>query len=180
MENFPQRKSPRLSGYDYSQSGVYFVTICTFQREHLFGEVVNGEMRLSALGELAHHRWTDQPNHFPDLELDVFVVMPNHIHGLMVLHNPPSVETKRTRQALSLPEKRVESGSLSAIVGSYKSSVTRIANQTMGIAVPRIWQGRFHDHMVRSEQTFNTLREYILYNPERWEADTFYPSHSAR
>ena len=93
MEHYPQRKSPRLAGYDYTQSGAYFVTICTFQREHLFGDILDGEMRLNQLGEIAHQHWAALTSHFTDLELDAFVIMPNHLHGLPVLHNPPSVGT---------------------------------------------------------------------------------------
>lgn len=85
MKSLPQRKSPRLQGYDYSQPGAYFVTICTHQRLHCFGEVIEGSMNLNRLGEIASELWFALPQHHPGIELDAFVVMPNHIHGIIVL-----------------------------------------------------------------------------------------------
>jgi REP element-mobilizing transposase RayT len=85
MRSFPQRKSPRLQSYDYGQSGAYFVTLCTHQRRQVFGEVVNQTMRLTAAGMMAQECWFAIPDHYPDVELDAFVVMPNHVHGILVL-----------------------------------------------------------------------------------------------
>ncbi|MEO1287788.1 MAG: hypothetical protein AAFV93_08460, partial [Chloroflexota bacterium] len=86
MKPHPQRKSPRLKGYDYTSDGAYFVTICTQERYLLFGNVVNSEMRHDSLGALVLHHWLDLPNHFDTVELDYFVVMPNHFHGIVVIN----------------------------------------------------------------------------------------------
>jgi putative transposase len=171
--NVPNRKSPRLPGYDYTQTGVYFVTLCTFHREYIFGRITNSEMALNELGQIAYNCWQAIPSHFPQVSLDLFVVMPNHIHGLIAIDTPvagtrhASSLLPSSNASLSRP-KGVASGSLGAVVGSYKSAVTR------AISIPHIWQGRYHDHIVRSEPSLNAIREYILYNPARWERDYYF------
>lgn len=106
MNNYyRQRKSPRLQGYDYAQNGAYFVTICTHNREHTFGQITNCDMELSELGEIALTCWNAIPNHFPSVELDVSIVMPNHVHGIIVLQGG--------------------NVKLGTIIGNYKAAVTR-------------------------------------------------------
>ena len=183
------RKSPRLQGYDYSQEGAYFVTICTHRRAHLFGEIVDGEMRLSAMGSMAESCWVEIPAHFPHVELDAYVIMPNHVHGILAIMDAPTspqspdpvrrdeaclVLDKPENLTLSPRPKGVKPGSLGAVVGSYKSAVTRRIHRQMDDPVVKIWQGRYHDHIIRDEISLNKLREYILYNPAGWEDDTFY------
>lgn len=163
----PQRKSPRLQGYDYGQSGAYFVTLCTHLREHLFGAIKEGEMTLSEYGKIAGSLWQGIPDHYPDVELDAFVVMPNHVHGIVVIV-PLNDSPSRTGHALSLRK----SPSLSNIVGSYKSAVSReIRSYQPDVTV---WQSRFHDHIIRNESSLNHIRSYIIHNPQLWEKDTFY------
>ncbi len=82
-----KRKSIRLKEFDYSQPGAYFVTICTRDREHIFGEIVDGEMRLNANGQIVEECWETLPSHYPNMELDAFIVMPNHVHGIIVIHD---------------------------------------------------------------------------------------------
>jgi putative transposase len=178
----PQRKSPRLQGYDYSQEGAYFITICTYQRVYLFGDIENGVMRFSNLGQIAHNLWRTITEHRPNVELDAFVVMPNHMHGILFITGQPKssqpvVGATRASSAIALPQKRAKgphSGSLSAIVGAYKSAVTRTINQEMGLVAPIVWQYRFHDHIIRNQQSLNHIREYVHNNPTRWSVDTFY------
>lgn len=183
MKRSQNRKSPRLQGYDYAQNGAYFVTICTHQREHLFGTIENDMMALNELGDIAHERWQEIPAHFPNIELDAFVVMPNHVHGIVVIIRPDEPPAPvRTRHASSLPEspppsKRpngVKRGSLSAIVGSYKSAVTKQINALMGLTAPLVWQSCYHDHIIRNETSLHKIRQYVLHNPALWEKDTFY------
>lgn len=173
------RKSPRLPDYDYSQAGVYFVTICTAQREHLFGEIRDSEVIHSPMGKIAVQCWQDIPQHFPTIEIDLFVVMPNHVHGLVVI-NENSVPSVGTRYISSSSPKLRANGvkpqSLGAIVGSYKAAVTRQIRHILTETSSHIWQGRYHDHIIRNEQGLNQLREYILNNPARWSEDVFYSS----
>ncbi len=178
----PQRKSPRLQGYDYRQEGAYFVTICTYQRVHLFGDVVNGEMKLSSIGQIAENLWLALSGHHPNIVLDAHIVMPNHMHGIIFItdqQDPSQIPVGRrpASSAASLPQKHSKgnlAGTLSAIVGGYKSAVTRAINQQMGLSAPIIWQASFHDHIIRNERALNHIREYVQTNPTRWEEDTFY------
>lgn len=190
MSDVFQRRSPRLQGYDYTQEGAYFVTICTFQREELFGEISDGAMRLSALGEIAGNCWTAIPTHFLNIELDLFVVMPNHIHGILLILKQRQDDEPKTTQFESVSTKHVSSlqkptskqrgvigakaGSLGASVGSYKSAVTREINTLLGIRAPRVWQPRYHDHIIRSDGDLQRLRDYVANNPAKWEQDKFF------
>lgn len=148
---FPQRKSPRLKDYDYSQSGAYFVTICTYKRAYIFGGIHNQEMQLNQLGELVYESWLDLLNHFSTIELDAFIVMPNHVHGIVSMTQDGSP--------------------LGVIVGTFKAAVTRNSR----LFFPdKIWQSRYHDHIIRNEHELTHIRRYVLHNPEMWEEDTFY------
>jgi REP element-mobilizing transposase RayT len=154
IENLPQRKSPRLPDYDYSLNGAYFVTICTHQRLHLFGDVHDGEMHSNAVGDIAQERWSALPEHHQHITLDLFVVMPNHVHGILFLDG--------------------ESVSLSTVIGAFKSGVSRRVRQLPRQSALQVWQGRYHDHIIRNEQSLQAIREYVLYNPARWQQDKFY------
>jgi REP element-mobilizing transposase RayT len=172
-------KSPRLQGYDYTRSGAYFVTICTHERQMLFGQIAdNGVMILNAAGTIAEQFWVTIPDHFPHIETDLFVVMPNHVHGILLLTDmTDSTRTRHCRvpteqpktEAFGLPVK----GSLSTVVRSYKSIVTReIRRATQSQIV--VWQGRYHDHVIRNEHDLNQIREYIVNNPAKWREDILY------
>jgi len=167
--SFPQRKSPRLQGYDYTQNGAYFVTICTHKRQCLFGEISGAEIEMNTTGCIAQTCWEQIPTHFPKAELDAFVVMPNHVHGILLIIDD-SKQTQYQYEQFSKPIAR----SLSTIMRSYKSAVTNQVNRLFMTENTPVWQGRFHDHIVRDEKSLNTLREYVANNPARWEADRFY------
>lgn len=157
MPTLPQRKSPRLKGYDYSQSGAYFVTICTHQRHHIFGTITDQIMGMNAAGELAAACWLAIPDHYPDVELDAFVVMPNHIHGILVLAGESSRFTTQ----------------LGRVVNAYKGAVTaRLRDQ--GLIEGVIWQTRYHDHIIRDEAGLNHIRTYIEHNSALWSEDSLY------
>lgn len=175
MQNshLPQRKSPRLRGYDYSHEGAYFVTICTHERRSLFGFINKSEMVSGALGEIASKCWFKIPDHFPSVELDAFIVMPNHVHGILVLQtttdtpqiNP--ISTVGTRYSASAQPQ------LGKIINAYKGAVTRFAKQA-GLFRDPIWQSRYHDHIIRDEKALNYIRHYVHDNLARWETDKFY------
>lgn len=190
--NRPVRKSPRLQGYDYRQEGAYFVTICTHQRGWLFGEVVEGVMNLNSSGHIAEQCWQAIPDHFPQVEIDAFVVMPNHVHGIIVIAGQPTRRDGRTRReertrhdgrtrhASSLQSterpRGAQAGSLGAIAASYKSAVTRQIRELLGSDDLPVWQERYHDHIIRNEQSLNQIRQYVIHNPELWQQDTFFTS----
>ena len=184
----PNRKSPRLPGYDYTQSGAYFVTICTAQREYLFGDIVGDEMIYTESGEIAVQCWQNIPHHFPAIEVDCFIVMPNHVHGILFITEDLMANDVGTRYISSLQNmadvqsntetKRytigAKSGSLGAIVGTYKAAVTRTIHAKISNTNGRIWQERYHDHIIRNERSLNQLRAYIINNPAQWSEDVFY------
>ena len=163
----PARKSPRLKGYDYAQDGAYFVTICTHNRICLFGEVRNEAMVLNHNGQIVEACWYDLPRHYPNIELDAFIVMPNHVHGIIILRNGVGVGLRPspTEKIHDLPE----------IVRALKSFAARRINERRDTPGQVVWQRSFHDRIIRSETEWNALRQYTLSNPAQWEADTFHP-----
>ena len=130
-------------------------------------------MHFSAAGEIAFARWQALPNHHPNVELDLFVVMPNHVHSILFLS-----ECAGTRPVSSADSpndsSRLKPGSLGAIIGSYKSGVTRRIREHLQSPQLIVWQIRYHDHIIRSEKSLNIIREYVYSNPSQWAADRFY------
>ena len=179
------RRSIRLKGHDYSQPGAYFVTICTRDQECLFGHVVNGEMRLNDAGEIAQRCWEEIPRHFPLVELDAFVVMPNHVHGIIVIQGrgeasvPLHVSKERPGSDASPLRQRpngTQPGSLSAIVQNFKYISTRRMNAARSTPGTPVWQRGFYEHVVRDEEELRAIREYVLGNPARWDEDENNPA----
>ena len=169
-----RRRSIRLPRFDYTQQGAYFVTVCTRNRSCLFGEIVNGEMRLNDIGRVAHRMWEEIPTHFPQVGIDAWVVMPNHIHGVIVIAGPPVEATHASPlQRPAGPPKR----SIGAIVGSYKSAVSKRINAMRGTPGAPVWQRNYYDHIIRNEAALNRIRQYIADNPARWAED---PENPAR
>lgn len=186
MQNKFQNKyripSARLQTWDYANNGAYFITICTQNREHFFGNIKNGIMQLSEIGKLAAQFWYEIPNHFSMVELGNFVVMPNHVHGILIIDKTNDEPFVETRQCLvSIIETNSIIGSsrfqnqgkntISSIIGSYKSIVTKMSRQIN----PNFgWQSRFHDHIIRNSESFEKIQHYIEQNPSKWKEDTFY------
>ncbi len=168
--------SARAPWWDYGQDAAYFVTICTKDRKHFFGDVVNGVMKLSHVGIIADLLWNEIKNHANHIGLDEYVVMPNHVHGILIL-NGNRVETTHALSLPPVPEPPTKSrfqnqgkNTLSSIVGSYKSAVTRHAHR-LGFEFE--WQSRFHDHVIRNEEEYHRIANYISLNPKKWNEDKF-------
>ncbi|HET6513345.1 MAG TPA: transposase [Candidatus Kapabacteria bacterium] len=163
--------SARLQHYDYAKSGLYFITGNAFNHQCIFGDVVDSEMRNSALGEVAEACWTAIPSHFQHVELDCFQVMPNHLHGILQL-----VEDGAGAGTFDVMEGRkpggLQRGSISSILNSFKGAVTKEAKR-LGLA-ETVWQGRFHDHVIRNEQDLERIRHYIVNNPAQWTQDRYF------
>jgi len=168
------RHSIRLQGYDYTQSGAYFVTICTHGRALLFGNVVGGEMRLNDAGRMVRDEWfkTAQLRPYVVLYEDEFVVMPNHIHGIVWIDN---VGARRRRAPTMEQFGKPVPGSIPTIVRSFKSAVTRRINQWRGTPGARVWQRNYYEHIIRTERALNAIRRYIIENPLRWHLDRYNP-----
>lgn len=154
------RKLPRLSGFDYSSENYYFVTICTRNRKCLFGDVGN----LNELGLLADRELRNISKHFPEVRVDCSVVMPNHIHAVIVIGCAGDEERSRPFPTLS------------QVVGSYKSGVTRLWRQKKPGA--EVWQKSFYDRVLRREDGYLNVIRYIEENPLKWELDKYYESRS--
>ena len=154
-------ESTRLPGFDYSAPGYYFLTICTHGRACWFGEIRSEFMLLNDAGCIAWQEWYRTGELRPNIRLDEFIVMPNHIHAIIQILEP-SVEKRGV-------------STISAIINQYKMVVTKRVRQTH----PEFaWQSRFYDHIVRDEQALRNLREYILYNPAMWKSDEMYAARA--
>ena len=208
------RKSIRLKGYDYSQNGLYFITICTYNRECLFGEIIDKKMILNDAGKIANECWLKIPEHFPDAVLHEYVVMPNHVHGIIELagmaaagyenkegqnvggqnvgnqnvgvqnfnprHFDPLLPTQPPPSQPSLPPQpppqnqfqHIIPRSIGSIVRGYKIGVTKFFRDNTDIY--HVWQRNYHEHIIRTEQSYWRISEYVINNPEAWENDKFY------
>jgi putative transposase len=197
------RKSIRLKGYDYSQNGLYFLTICTYNRECWFGEIIDKEMILNDAGKIANECWLNIPEHFPNAVLHEHVVMPNHVHGIIELSGTATtvdennvgvqdtgeqtVGVQNFEPLPSVPSPPVPSPptpspqnqfqhiiprSIGSIVRGYKIGVTKFFRDNTDIY--HVWQRNYHEHIIRSEQSYLRISEYIINNPKVWENDKFY------
>ncbi|OKH49710.1 transposase [Calothrix sp. HK-06] len=165
------RRSIRLQGYDYTQPGKYFVTICVSKREHLLGHIQNGEMHLNLYGESVKTNWDYLPKIYPHVELDAFIIMPNHIHCIIVLkeETAEAVDTSKIRHQ-GLPE----------IVRALKtSSATRI-NQLRKVKGISVWQRGYYEHIIRNEDALAKIRQYIVDNPVMWDKDNLNKSVNSK
>lgn len=170
----------RLKSWDYRWSAAYFITICTHEKECYFGEIENGTIKLSNVGVIANLLWYELPNRTKNLDLGEFIVMPNHIHGVLVLNDEPTVETLHARsKKVEFDNKKSEimsnispkAKSISTIVRSYKSAVTKHSNR---LGFPFKWQSRFYEHIIRNNTSFDKISNYIVNNPQSWRTDKFY------
>ena len=173
-------KSSRLSDYDYNQNGIYFVTICTKNKEEFFGKIKNGKMILNDIGKIVNKFWKEIPKHFPFVKLDIHQIMPNHIHGNLEIikndsvvetHNYASLRHRRTKQQTNATYKNKfgpQSKNLASIIRGFKSSVKRWCNENNQNFA---WQPRFYDRIVRNDNELNRIKEYILANPQMWKRD---------
>ena len=183
-----KRQSIRLKGYDYTQDGAYFVTVCTHEQAMLFGDVVGGEMGLNDIGRIVRDCWLNIPDHFDGVKLDEFVVMPDHIHGI--------IDVRRGNANIIVDRPVIETfgkpvpGSIPTIIRSFKSAVTNKYHARRGTAcraptfgsstfgsstfappITTIWQRNYHEHIIRNGNEWSGIRDYIRSNPEQWTQD---------
>ena len=175
------RRSIRLKEFDYTQPGGYFVTFVTYQRECLFGQIANGEMRLSKFGLVAQQQWEKLPKRFPNIELGAFVVMPNHIHGVIQIidesrrgtadgANNFDGESSRRAPTHERFQKPV-AGSIPTIVRSYKSAVSYRINLMQNTNGVPVWQRNYYEHVIRNMEEWIRIHKYIEANPSMWADD---------
>ncbi len=171
------RRSIRLRGYDYSRPGAYFITICTYNRACLFGEIADDEMVLNEAGRIAEKCWHEIPSHFPHVRLDTFIIMPNHIHAIVILAEQPvdgtDVGAKNFSplrpHATAVRRSSGTSQTIGSIVRGFKIGVTKWMRQHTDVY--NVWQRNYWEHIVRDEQELHRMRRYIIDNPAKWATD---------
>jgi len=166
----------RLRDYDYSEVGGYFITICTFNREYLLGGISNQEIVLNDIGEIAEQWWLKLENKFANIILDDHVIMPNHIHGVIIIsggrdnvgaiHELPLQRDKIERRRMLIPK----------IIGYFKMNTAKYINQLRDATGHPFWQRNYYEHIIRNENELNRIREYIQNNPLKWDLDRENPS----
>jgi len=169
------RRSIRLPDHDYSQPGAYFVTIVAYKHICIFGEAAHECIQLSEIGRVVESTWCEIPMHFQNVSNEHFLIMPNHLHGIIIIENPPD----RARHAAPLPQFNISSqksnpSTLGTIVGSFKSAVTKTIHQINGLEDIKVWQRNFDEHIIRDEQEYRSIVNYIMTNPMNWENDPEY------
>ncbi|MEO9145446.1 MAG: transposase [Ginsengibacter sp.] len=187
------RRSIRLKGYDYSQAGAYFITICTNDRKCVFGEITNGEMMLNDYGKIANDEWEKLPQRFPNFELDVFQIMPNHMHGIVLLNESVGAGLAPAQNDNGATARVAPTKTVGDIVGAYKSlvaneclkifklnweTVNRAGVNRAGVnpapTMGKLWQRNYYEHIIRNEQSYQTISNYIINNPDNWSSDKFF------
>ena len=195
-------QSARLQHWDYGWNASYFVTICTHDHEHYFGGIVDDEMVLSDIGKIAWRFWGEIPNHFPFVILNAYVVMPNHLHGIIIIDKTDdgrndgnnmdsvTVETQNTQTPVDM--QNVETQNFASLQQPDDQPQNKFGPQSQNLAsiirgyktgvkkyatmnnINFTWQPRFHDHIIRNNKSYITIQEYIINNPAKWNDDTYY------
>ena len=171
-----RRRLLRLRSYDYSAPGAYFFTIVTRQRKLLFGDAEAGAMQLNAAGLIVQSLWEDLPTHYSRIRLDEFIVMPNHVHGIIVIRAVGAIHElplPRNSDALRLSRRRML---LPRVIGRFKMTSARSINALRAGAGLALWQRNYYEHVIRTEAAFDRIREYIRDNPTRWAYDRENPA----
>jgi len=184
-EEYTGRRSIRLKGYDYASPGAYFITICAFNRENWFGVFKNNVIELNPAGKMLAEVWQQIPVHYPGIYIDAFIVMPNHIHGIVVIKNggqsqgiAPTTIHVGTDPRVCPPKEM----SIPLIVQRYKAMTTKlyadgVYQNGWRSFYGKLWQRNYYDHIIRKETELNSIRQYILSNPGYWSLDTENPDY---
>jgi REP element-mobilizing transposase RayT len=163
------RKSARLPFYEYNRPGGYFITICSHERLCLFGAITESTITLSPTGQLVQDCWLDLPNHHK-LELDYFIVMPNHVHSILMLTEASTAGRAPTLESFQKPVVN----SVPTIIRSYKSAVTKAAREHGMVGIDGIWQRGYFERVLRNEHELIEARKYIEQNPQKWKLDQYH------
>ena len=161
------RKSVRIPGYDYAQDGWYFVTICTHNHNVLLGNVVNGEMVLNEYGQIVSKIWKWLPEQYKYIKLHEWIIMPNHLHGIIEYHNDGRGGARTAPTDIKIKP-------LGRIIGAFKTVSTKHINKIQNTPGHKLWQRNYYEHIIRNEKDLNRIREYIIYNPLKWPEDKYY------
>jgi REP element-mobilizing transposase RayT len=168
FNNLKHRRSIRLKEYDYSNPNWYYITICTKDKKSVFGDVKNGKLVLNKFGLIAKNEWIITRDIRPNIDLDYYIIMPNHIHGIII------IESRGVMHYAPTNEFKSPSQTLGSIIRGFKSVVTKKINRVKNTSGSTIWQRNYYDHIIRNEQDLYRIRKYILLNPFKWEMDEHY------
>jgi len=181
------RRSIRLKGYDYSRPGLYFVTICTTNRLSLFGHIENRDMVLNDVGKMVNIVWNEMPNHYKGIGIHEFIVMPNHVHGIIEIESnsmtvgagPCACSDDGWQKTEGQPQGVAPTMSLSDIVHRFKTLTTKryidgVNHNEFHQFNKRLWQRNYYEHVIRNEKSYHDLSEYIMNNPINWQEDRYY------
>lgn len=184
----PERKYIRLRGYDYSKPGLYFITICCYNREMLFGKIENGKLKLNEFGKIAEREWLKTSQIRDNVELHEFIIMPNHFHAIVEItkrvenmkkpvgsYRNTTLQVYENKNEQPLPgqpgNKQSPSNTLGAIVRGFESAVTKQINILRNTPGKPVWQRNLNDRIIRDNQEFFRIRKYIKNNPQNWDED---------
>ena len=167
-----------MKGYDYSKAGAYFVTICTWNKECIFGEIDDEKMKLNEYGKTVFEEWHRSSKIRREIGMDAFVIMPNHIHGIVIIHD--TIIEQHNMGANGRSPLRMKSKSISSFIAGFKSAVAKRINQMRNTPATPVWQRNYYEHVIRNEKELNAIREYIVYNPLRWNEDTENPNRKPK
>jgi len=193
-----KRQSIRLKGYDYSQSGLYFITICCYQRECLFGNIINSQIILNNFGQLIKEEWLKSAEIRKEIEFDDFVIMPNHFHGIVIINQEinsdfmkndvdfqdnnvgangrsPLQQIQSSRPKISMKPK-----SISSLIAGFKSATTKKINIIRNTPQNPVWQRNYYDHIIRNDESLARIREYVQNNPLSWENDQLHHNNPSK
>jgi putative transposase len=182
IHGVPVRRSLRLPGYDYSHIGQYFITICAYEMRNVFGKIGNGAVVLNVIGRIAFDCWREIPEHFQHVDLEAFVIMPNHVHAILTIQRSHATERHGSIEdghGCPVPLQpsierfqRPSVGAIPTIIRSYKQSVTYLARQRLTRPSLAIWQSNYYERVVRDGKEFAQASRYIFENPMKWQAAT--------
>ncbi|BAU67281.1 hypothetical protein STA3757_46920 [Stanieria sp. NIES-3757] len=171
------RRSIRLKGYDYSQPGAYFITVCAYQRQCIFGDIVDGRMVLNQYGSIVAqtYQWLSQRYHY--VCLDECIIMPNHLHGIIVITDTPCRGDSRIAPTTNNQTHTIKPKSLGRLIGAFKTVSTKQINILRDAPGLPIWQRNYYEHIIRNQNALDRIREYIINNPISWQIDQLHPNN---
>ena len=173
-------KSARLKNWDYSHKGAYFLTICSKNKECFFGDIVDGKMQLSKIGKIVVEEWKKTSKVRENIELGEWIVMPNHLHGILIIYNDfnGKTENELLNRSKEYKGKHPQMSKISPTKNSISNAIKFFKRQTTirsrKIDSKFAWQSRFYDHIIRNEKSYQTITGYIVHNPQRWQKDKLY------
>ena len=178
--NKHHRQSIRLPGYDYRQSGAYFVTMCAYQRQCMFGEVVDGQMVLNQYGAIVADEWQKSSVIRQEIELDAWIVMPNHFHGIVIIENHVGANDNHHVRANGRSPLRMKPKSLSSLMSGFKSITTKKIDILRDSPGTPLWQRNYYEHIIRNPDAMDKIRQYIIHNPVSWQIDQLHPDNPSK